>query len=139
MVQEQDETIVVEVDGKYNRLGFTVPARRVGSSAWFNNLQGILEKYGLTSDNGLLALFFGPPSDAQGGQGVLSHVDDVEVSAKKNDFEKLVKFRKDAGLNIKVERPLDVDSGSMSFMKRVFRSMGEGIVEITRTPSTLKD
>ena len=69
--------------------------------------------------------------DAKGGQVVLSHVDDMEVSAKRTDFEKLVQFMKDEGLKIKVERPLDVESGSMSFLKRRFRSMGDGSVEIT--------
>ena len=131
LMVEQDEPTVVEVDGKYYELGSTLPGQRVPSSAWFNKLQGILEKYGLKSDDGLPALFYAKTEEKKGGQFVLSHVDDVDVFARKSDFEALVKSLKDEGLKIKVEGPLDVESRTMSFLKRVFRSMGDGSVEVT--------
>ena len=37
---EQEESTVVEVDGEYYELGFTLPGQRIGSSAWFNKLKG---------------------------------------------------------------------------------------------------
>ena len=36
MMVEQEEPTMVEVDGKYCELGFTLPGQRIGSSAWFN-------------------------------------------------------------------------------------------------------
>ena len=54
---EQDEPTIVEVDGEYYELGYTLPGQCAGSSAWFNKFQGIVEKYGLKSDDGLPALF----------------------------------------------------------------------------------
>ena len=62
---------------------------------------------------------------------MLSHVDDMEVFARKGDFEALVTNLKDEGLKIKVEGPLAVESGTMSFLKRVFRTRGDGSVEVT--------
>ena len=50
---EQDEPTIVEVDGEYYELGYTLPGQRAGSNAWFNKFQGIVEKYGLKSDDGL--------------------------------------------------------------------------------------
>ncbi|CAE7248688.1 unnamed protein product, partial [Symbiodinium natans] len=46
LMVEQEEPTVVEVDGKYYELGFTLPGQRIGSSAWFNKLKGYLEEYG---------------------------------------------------------------------------------------------
>ena len=57
MMVEQEEPTVVEVDGEYYELGFTLPGQRIGSSAWFNKLKGYLEEYGMKSDDGLPALF----------------------------------------------------------------------------------
>ena len=44
LMVEQEEPTVVEVDGKYYELGFTLPGQRIGSSAWFNKLKGYLEE-----------------------------------------------------------------------------------------------
>ena len=60
---EQAEPTVVEIDGNYYELGYTLPGQRTGSSAWFNKLQGIVEKHGLKSDEGLPALFYKLPKD----------------------------------------------------------------------------
>ena len=65
LMMEQEEPTVVEVDGKYYELGFTLPGQRIGSSAWFNKLKGYLEEFGLTSDDGLRALFYKRPEEGQ--------------------------------------------------------------------------
>ena len=52
------------------------------------------------------------------------------VFAKKSDFEKLVKCMKDAGVEDQGRRTWHIDSGSMNFLKRGFRCMGDGSVEI---------
>ena len=44
---EQEEPTVVEVDGEYYELEFTLPGQRIGSSAWFNKLKGSLEEFGM--------------------------------------------------------------------------------------------
>ena len=44
---EQEEPTVVEVDGEYYELEFTLPGQRIGSSAWFNKLKGYLEEFGM--------------------------------------------------------------------------------------------
>ena len=48
----------------------------------------------------------------------------------KKDVKKLVEFLRSKGLKIKVEGPMDEAEGSMSFLKRNFRSTNEGDVEI---------
>ena len=124
---EQDEPTIVEVDGSWYELGYTLPGQRTGSSAWFNKLQGIVEKHGLKSDDGLPALFYRLPKDGEPGIIILSHVDDLEVFATKRGFEDLVKKLKAEGLKVKVEGPLERNHG---FLKRTFRATLEG-VEIT--------
>ena len=44
---EQVEPTIVTVGEEDFELGFTLPGQRIGSSAWFGKLQGILEEYGL--------------------------------------------------------------------------------------------
>ena len=67
------------------------------------------------------------------GKGIilLTHVDDMELYASKEDFEKLVEFLKSKGLKLKVEGPLEEKEGSIGFLKRSFKSTHEGDVEIT--------
>ena len=98
LMVEQEEPTVVEVDGKYYELGFTLPGQRIGSSAWFNKLKGYLEEYGY---------------------------------ATKEEFQELIEFLRKKKLKIKVEGPLSVHEGSMSFLKRGFSAVNEGDVEIT--------
>ena len=131
LMVEQEETTVVEVDGEYYELGFTLPGQRIGSSAWCNKLKGYLEEYGMTSDNGLPALFSKMPSKNGKGIILLTYVDDMELYASKEDFENLVEFLKSKGLKLKVEGPLDEKEGSIGFLKRDFKSTHEGDVEIT--------
>ena len=128
--KEQDEPTIVEVDGKWYELGYTRPGQRTGSSAWFNKLQGIVEKHGLKSDDGLPALFYRLPKDGEPGIIILSHVDDLEIFATKRGFEDLVKKLKAEGLKVKVEGPLERNHGSIGFLKRTFTPTLEG-VEIT--------
>ena len=123
---EQDEPTIVEVDGEWYELGYTLPGQRTGSSAWFNKLQGIVEQHGLKSDDGLPALFYRLPKDGEPGIIILSHVDDLEVFATKRGFEDLVKKLKAESLKVKVEGPLERNHGS----KRTFTATLEG-VEIT--------
>ena len=127
---EQDESTIVEVDGEWYELGYTLPGQRTGSSAWFNKLQGVVEKHGLKSDDGLPALFYRLPKDGEPGIIILSHVDDLEVFATKRGFEDLVKKLKAEGLKVKVEGPLERKHGSIGFLKRTFTATLEG-VEIT--------
>ena len=131
LMVEQEEPTGLEVDGEYYELGFTFPGQRIESGAWFNKLKGYLEEFGLKSDEGLPALFYQRPE--KNGQGiiVLTHVDDMELCASKKDFKQLVEFLRSKGLKIKVEGPMDESEGSMSFLKRSFRSTNEGDVEIT--------
>ena len=124
---EQDEPTIVEVDGKWYELGYTLPGQRTGSSAWFNKLQGIVEKYGLKSDDGLPALFYRLPKDGEPGIIILSHVDDLEVFATRRGFEDLVKKLKAEGLKVKVEGPLEKNNGSIGFLKRTFMATLEGV------------
>ena len=124
---EQDEPTVVEVDGEYYELGYTLPGQRTGSSAWFNKLQGIVENYGLKSDEGLPALFYRLPNGNEPGIIILSHVDDLEVFASRRGFEDLVKKMSAEGLKLKVEGPLENESGSIGFLKRTFTATYEGI------------
>ena len=124
---EQDEPTIVEVDGKSYELGYTLPGQRTGSSAWFNKLQGIVEKYGLKSDGGLPALFYRLPKDGEPGIIILSHVDDLEIFATRRGFEDLVKKLKAEGLNMKVEGPLERNHGSIGFLKRTFTATLEGV------------
>ena len=131
LMVEQDEPTVVEVDGRYYQLGFTLPGQRIGSSAWFGKLKGYLEEFGLKSDDGLPALFFKRPENGKQGMIVLSHVDDMELSASKEEFHRLVEFLKGKGLKVKVEGPMNEIEGSMSFLKRGFHATSEGNVEIT--------
>eukprot|EP00439_Symbiodinium_sp_Y106_P028956 s8096_g3.t1 len=126
LLVEQEEPTVVEVDGEYYELGFTLPGQRIGSSAWFNKLKGYLEEYGMTSDNGLPALFSKMPSKNGKGIILLTHVDDMELYASKEDFANLVEFLKSKGLKRKVEGPLDEKEGSIGFLKRNFKSTHEG-------------
>ena len=107
LMVEQEEPTVVEVDGKYYVLGFTLAGQTIGSSAWFNKLKGYLEEFGLRSDEGLPALFYRVPEGSEQGIIVLSHVDGMELFASKEDFQKLVEFLKGKGLKIKVEGPMD--------------------------------
>ena len=122
---------MVEVDGEYYELGFTLPGQRIGSSARFNKLKGYLEEYGMKSDDGLPALFSKKPTKNGKGIILLTHVDDMELYATKKDFEKLVEFLKSKGLKLKVEGPLEEREGSIGFLKRNFKSTHEGDVEIT--------
>ena len=131
LMVEQEEPTVVEVDGEYYELGFTLPGQRIGSSAWFKKLKGYLEEYGMKSDDGLPALFSKMPNKNGKGIILLTHVDDMELYASKEDFEKLVEFLKSKGLKLKVEGPLDEKEGSIGFLKRSFKSTHEGDVEIT--------
>ena len=131
LMVEQEEPTVVEVDGEYYELGFTLPGQRIGSSAWFNKLKGYLEEYGMKSDDGLPGLFSKMPNKDGKGIILLTHVDDMELYASKEDFEKLVEFLKGKGLKLKVEGPLDEKEGSIGFLKRSFKSTHEGDVEIT--------
>ena len=131
LIVEQDEPTVVEVDGRYYQLGFTLPGQRIESSAWFGKLKGYLEEFGLKSDDGLPALFFKRPENGKQGMIVLSHVDDMELYASKEEFHRLVEFLKGKGLKIKVEGPMNEVEGSMSFLKRGFHATSEGNVEIT--------
>ena len=57
---------------------------------------------------------------------MFTHADNKELYASKKHFKKLVEF-----LRSKVEGPMDENEGSMSFLKRSFRSSTEGDVEIT--------
>ena len=127
---EQEEPTVVEVDGEYYELGITLPGQRIGSSAWFSKLKGYLEEFRMKSDEGLPALFYLRPGKHDQGIIVLTHADDVELYASKKGFKKLVEFLRSKGLKIKVEGPMDEAEGSMSFLKRSFRSANEGDVEI---------
>ena len=52
---EQDQPTMVEDDGEYFELEYTLHGQRTGPSALFNKLSGIVEKYGLKSDDGLPA------------------------------------------------------------------------------------
>ena len=131
LMVEQEKPTVVEVDGKYYELGFTLPGQRIGSSAWFNKLKGYLEEYGLKSDEGLPALFYRRPEKGKAGMVVLSHVDDMELYATKEEFQELIEFLRKKKLKIKVEGPLSVHEGSMSFLKRGFSAVNDGDVEIT--------
>ena len=131
LMVEQDEPTVVEVDGKYYELGFTLPGQRVGSSAWFNKLKGYLEEYGLKSDEGLPALFYRRQEKGKAGMVVLSHVDDMELYATEKEFQGLIEFLRKKKLKIKVEGPLREQEGSMSFLKRGFSAVNDGDVEIT--------
>ena len=117
---EQSEPTVVEIDGNYYELGYTLPCQRTGSSAWFNKLQGIVEKHGLKSDEGLPALFYKLPKDGEPGIIILSHVDDLEIFATKHGFKDLVKKLEAEGLKLKVEGPLEQGSASIGFLKRTF-------------------
>ena len=85
----------------------------------------------MKSDEGLPALFYRKPEKNGTGIIVLTHVDDMKLYATKKEFKKLVEFLRCKGLKIKVEGPLDEEEGSMSFLKRSFRSTNEGDVEIT--------
>ena len=118
---EQDEPTIVEVDDSWYELGYTLPGQRTGSSAWFNKLQGIAEKHGLKSDDGLPALFYRLPKDGEPGIITLSHVDDLEVFATKRGFEDLVKKLKAEGLKMKFEGPLERNHGSTGFLKRTLQ------------------
>ena len=122
---------MVEVDGEYYELGFTLPGQRIGSSAWFNKLKGYLEEYGMKSDDGLPALFSKMPNKNGKGIILVTHVDDMELYASKEDFEKLVEILKSKGVKLKVEGPLEEKEGSIGFLKRSFKSTHEGDVEIT--------
>ena len=124
---EQAEPTVVEIDGNYYELGYTLPGQRTGSSAWFNKLQGIVEQHGLKSDEGLPALFYKLPKDGEPGIIILSHVDDLEIFATKNGFKDLVKRLEAEGLKLKVEGPLEQGSGSTGFLKRTFTATFEGV------------
>ena len=119
---EQDGPTIVEVDGSWYELGYTLPGQRTGSSAWFNKLQGSVEKHGLKSDDGLPALFYRLPKDGEPGIVILFHVDDLEVFATKRGFEDLVKKLKTKGLKVKVEGPLQRDHGSNWFSENNFYS-----------------
>ena len=130
LMVEQEEPTVVEVDGEYYELGITLPGQRIGSSAWFSKLKGYLEEFRMKSDEGLPALFYLRPGKHDQGIIVLTHADDVELYASKKGFKKLVEFLRSKGLKIKVEGPMDEAEGSMSFLKRSFRSANEGDVEI---------
>ena len=85
----------MEVYGRYYQLGFTLPGQRIGSSAWFGKLKGCLEEFGLKSDDGLPALFFKRPESGKKGMIVLSHVDDMELYASREEFHRLVEFLKE--------------------------------------------
>ena len=125
---EQDEPTIVEVDGKYYELGYTLPSQRTGSSAWFNKLQGIVEKYGLKSDDGLPAFFYKLPSESEAGTIMLSHVDDLEVLTTRDGFEDIVAKMKSEGLKLKVEGPISKEAGkSIGFLKRTFTLTEEGM------------
>ena len=124
---EQSEPTVVEIDGSYYELGYTLPGQRTGSSAWFNKLQGIVEKYGLKSDEGLPALFYKLPRDGEPGIIILSHVDDLEIFATKSGFKDLVKKLEAEGLKLKVEGPLEQGNGAIGFLKRTFTATFEGV------------
>ena len=56
---------------------------------------------------------------------------DMELYASRKDFHRLVEFLKGKGLKIKMEGPMDGKEGTMSFLKRGFRSTDDGNVEIT--------
>ena len=71
----------------YYELGFRLRGQRIRSSAWFNKLKGFLEEFGLTSDEGLPALFYQRPEGTKQGHILLAHVDDVEVFASE-DFRR---------------------------------------------------
>ena len=121
------------MDGEWYELGYTLRGQRAGSSAWFNKLQGMVEKHGLKSDDGLPALFYRLPKDGERGIIILSHVDDLEVFATKTGFEDLVKKLKAEvaeGRKVKVEGPLERNHGSIGFLKRTLTATLEG-VEIT--------
>ena len=124
---EQSEPTVVEIDGTYYELGYTLPGQRTGSSAWFNKLQGIAEKHGLKSDEGLPALFYKLQKDGEPGIIILSHVDDLEIFATKHGFKDLVKKLEAEGLKLKVEGPLEQGGGSIGFLKRTFTATFEGV------------
>ena len=94
-------------------------------------VEGYLKEYGMTSDSRLPALFSKMPSKNGKGMIVLTHVDDMELYASKEDFANLVEFLKSKGLKRKVEGPLDEKEGSIGFLKRNFKSTHEGDVEIT--------
>ena len=85
----------------------------------------------MKSDDGLPALFSKMPNKNGKGIILLTHVDDMELYAPREDFEKLVEFLKSKGLKLKVEGPLEETEGSIGFLKRSFKSTHEGDVEIT--------
>ena len=127
---EQVEPTIVTVGDEDFELGFTLPGQRIGSSAWFGKLQGILEEYGLESlesDSGLPALFFRLPKDGKDGMILLSHVVDMEVMAIGKDFENLTKFMKEKKLKLKIEGPIDKRGGKFGFLKRSFEVNSRGV------------
>ena len=94
LIVEQEEPTVVEVDGEYYELGFTLPGQRIGSSAWSNKLKGYLEEYGMKSDDGLPALF---SKDAEQEWKRNHFIDSCRRHGAlciEEDFEKLVEFLK---------------------------------------------
>ena len=130
LMVEQDEPTIVDVDAQLYELGYTLPSQRRGSAAWYNKLAGYLSEYGLKADEGLPALFYRRPNGERRGIIVLTHVDDMELYATKQEFKELVEFLKSIGLKIKVEGPMDEYEGTMSFLKRNFKTTGDGDVEI---------
>ena len=109
LMVEQEEPTVVEVDGEYYELGFTLPGQRIGSSAWFNKLKGYLEEYGMKSDDGLPAFLKskglklkaeGPLDEKDGSIGFLkrsfksTHEGDVEITMNSKYIEGLVEVLK---------------------------------------------
>ncbi|CAE7276038.1 unnamed protein product, partial [Symbiodinium sp. KB8] len=111
--------------------GYTLGSIDVGDAYLMVEQDGYLEEFGLKSDDGLPALFFKRPEDGEKGMIVLSHVDDMELYASREDFHRLVDFLKGKGLKIKVEGPMDEKEGTMSFLKRGFQATEDGNVEIT--------
>ena len=73
--------------------------------------QACLEEYGLKSDEGLPALFYRRPDKGEAGMVVLSHVDDMELYATKEEFQELIEFLRKKKLKIKVEGPLSQKLG----------------------------
>ena len=86
LMVEQKEPTVVEVDGEYYELGFTLPGQRIGSSAWFNKLKGYLEEYGMPQKQRDILFHRAKPQEGypvpqEGGAGRIHH--DVHYFLKK--------------------------------------------------------
>ena len=129
---EQDEPTIAEVDVEYYELGYTLPGQRAGSSAWFNKLQGIVEKFGLKSDDGLQAFFFDCQKMESWESSYFRMLTPRKFSPREKDLETYILWKMKAeGLKLKVEGPMEKKNGSIGFLKRIFAATYAGGGEIS--------